>query len=122
MLTRTIWVSCFPLFLKKRDACPDIPQGGIVRGFCPVEAGFGPAERDFLTSFVNFAELTSFGSYPPVGGSSTFAPAVKYIGRIQHSGDPPVIFDYRDSKIDYFEKMFKQRNRYYKKLTKEVNV
>lgn len=25
-------------------------------------------------------------------------------------------------KIDYFEKMFKQRNRYYKKLTKEVNV
>ncbi len=47
---------------------------------------------------------------------------IQYIGRIQHSGNPPVIFDYRDSKIDYFEKMFKQRNRYYKKLTKEVNV
>jgi superfamily II DNA or RNA helicase len=47
---------------------------------------------------------------------------IQYIGRIQHSGHPPVIFDYRDSKIDYFEKMFKQRNRYYKKLTKEVNV
>jgi superfamily II DNA or RNA helicase len=46
---------------------------------------------------------------------------IQYIGRIQHSGNPPVIFDYRDSKIDYFEKMFKQRNRYYKKLTKEVN-
>lgn len=45
---------------------------------------------------------------------------IQYIGRIQHSGNPPVIFDYRDSKIDYFEKMFKQRNRYYKKLTKEV--
>jgi len=44
---------------------------------------------------------------------------IQYIGRIQHSGNPPVIFDYRDSKIDYFEKMFKQRNRYYKKLTKE---
>lgn len=42
---------------------------------------------------------------------------IQYIGRIQHSGNPPVIFDYRDSKIDYFEKMFKQRNRYYKKLT-----
>lgn len=47
---------------------------------------------------------------------------IQYIGRIQHSGNPPVIFDYRDSKIDYFEKMFKQRNRYYKKLTKRVNV
>ena len=47
---------------------------------------------------------------------------IQYIGRIQHSGNPPVIFDYRDSKIEYFEKMFKQRNRYYKKLTKKVNV
>lgn len=46
---------------------------------------------------------------------------IQYIGRIQHSGNPPVIFDYRDSRIDYFEKMFRQRNRYYKKLTKKVN-
>jgi len=43
---------------------------------------------------------------------------VQYIGRIQRSGKSPVIFDYRDSKIDYFDKMFKQRNRYYKKLLK----
>jgi len=43
---------------------------------------------------------------------------VQYIGRIQRSEKPPVIFDYRDTKIDYFEKMFKQRNRYYKKLLK----
>lgn len=43
---------------------------------------------------------------------------VQYIGRIQRSENPPVIFDYRDPKIDYFEKMFKQRNRYYKKLLK----
>lgn len=43
---------------------------------------------------------------------------VQYIGRIQRSGKPPVIFDYRDAKIDYFNKMFKQRNRYYKKLLK----
>jgi len=41
---------------------------------------------------------------------------VQYIGRIQRSGNPPVIFDYRDVKIDYFDNMFKQRNRYYKKL------
>lgn len=43
---------------------------------------------------------------------------VQYIGRIQRSGKPPVIFDYRDAKIVYFDKMFKQRNRYYKKLLK----
>lgn len=43
---------------------------------------------------------------------------IQYIGRIQRSKKRPVIFDYRDVKIDYFEKMFKQRNRYYKKLLK----
>ncbi len=43
---------------------------------------------------------------------------VQYIGRVQRSGKSPVIFDYRDSKIDYFDKMFKQRNRYYNKLRK----
>ncbi len=43
---------------------------------------------------------------------------IQYIGRIQRSEKRPVIFDYRDTKIDYFEKMFKQRNRYYKKLLK----
>jgi superfamily II DNA or RNA helicase len=43
---------------------------------------------------------------------------MQYIGRIQRSENRPVIFDYRDSKIDYFEKMFKQRKRYYNKLLK----
>ena len=45
---------------------------------------------------------------------------VSYGGKIEndHSENRPVIFDYRDSKIDYFEKMFKQPNRYYKKLLK----
>ena len=43
---------------------------------------------------------------------------IQYIGRIQHSEKPPIIFDYRDKRIDYFEKLFKQRNRYYKKLYK----
>jgi len=41
---------------------------------------------------------------------------IQYMGRIQRSGHPPVIFDYRDSKIDYFEKMFILRKRYYNKL------
>ena len=43
---------------------------------------------------------------------------IQYIGRIQRSEKQPVIFDYRDIKIDYFEKMFKQRKRYYNKLMK----
>jgi len=43
---------------------------------------------------------------------------IQYIGRIQRSEKQPVIFDYRDIKIDYFEKMFKQRKRYYNKLLK----
>lgn len=44
---------------------------------------------------------------------------IQYIGRIQRSEKQPVIFDYRDIKIDYFEKMFKQRKRYYNKLLKK---
>jgi superfamily II DNA or RNA helicase len=43
---------------------------------------------------------------------------IQYIGRIQRSEKAPVIFDYRDNRIDYFEKLFKQRNRYYRKLQK----
>lgn len=43
---------------------------------------------------------------------------IQYIGRIQRSKNPPVIFDYIDSKIEYFEKMFKQRKRYYNRLNK----
>ena len=43
---------------------------------------------------------------------------IQYVGRIQRSEKPPVIYDYRDSRIDYFEKLFKKRNRYYKKLQK----
>jgi len=44
---------------------------------------------------------------------------IQYIGRIQRSDEPPVIVDYRDSKITYFEKLFKKRRRYYNKLVKE---
>ena len=43
---------------------------------------------------------------------------IQYIGRIQRSQKRPVIFDYHDSQIEYFDKMFKQRMRYYNKLLK----
>lgn len=39
----------------------------------------------------------------------------QYIGRIQRTSGKQYIFDYRDQNIPYFEKMFKKRNRYYKK-------
>ncbi len=47
---------------------------------------------------------------------------IQYIGRIQRAKKKPVIYDYRDSKITYFDKMYKQRNRYYNKLRKQELV
>lgn len=41
---------------------------------------------------------------------------VQYIGRLMHSANPKFVFDYRDRKIPFLERQFKQRNRYYKKL------
>lgn len=44
---------------------------------------------------------------------------IQYIGRVQRSTTDPVIYDYRDSKIDYLEKLFQKRNTYYKKFIKD---
>lgn len=41
---------------------------------------------------------------------------VQYIGRVQRSEVSPVIYDYRDHKTPYLEKLFQKRNLYYKKL------
>lgn len=41
---------------------------------------------------------------------------IQYIGRVQRSELTPVIYDYRDIKIDYLNAMFLKRNVYYKKL------
>jgi superfamily II DNA or RNA helicase len=43
---------------------------------------------------------------------------IQYIGRIQRSKSQQTIFDYRDKNIDYCEKLFKKRNRYYRKMNK----
>lgn len=43
---------------------------------------------------------------------------VQYIGRVQRSPVAPVIHDYRDYRIEYFDNLFKQRNKYYRKLMK----
>lgn len=39
----------------------------------------------------------------------------QYIGRIQRSKNHQVIYDYRDSKVTFFEKLFKRRCTYYRK-------
>ncbi len=43
----------------------------------------------------------------------------QYIGRIQRSEGTKFLYDYRDKQIPYLESMFKKRNRYYRKLTKQ---
>ena len=40
---------------------------------------------------------------------------VQYIGRLLHSTNPKFVLDYRDKKVAFLERQFKQRNRYYKK-------
>jgi len=41
---------------------------------------------------------------------------IQYIGRVQRSEVSPVIYDYRDHRIPYLERLFQKRNLYYKKL------
>ena len=43
---------------------------------------------------------------------------IQYIGRVQRSEIAPTIYDYRDIKIDYLNKMFLKRNVYYRKFDK----
>lgn len=47
---------------------------------------------------------------------------VQYIGRVQRSELVPTIYDYRDYKIDYLNKLFLKRNTYYRKLEKQANL
>lgn len=41
---------------------------------------------------------------------------IQYIGRVQRSEIVPTIYDYRDHKILYLEKLFQKRNAYYNKI------
>ena len=43
---------------------------------------------------------------------------IQYMGRVQRSEVCPTIYDYRDIKIDYLNRMFLKRNVYYRKLEK----
>lgn len=47
---------------------------------------------------------------------------IQYIGRVQRSSIKPVIYDYRDTRIEYLEGLFKQRNKYYRKLLQSGQI
>ncbi len=47
---------------------------------------------------------------------------IQYMGRVQRSELRPVIYDYRDIKIDYLNKMFLKRNTYYRKLERQTTL
>ncbi|MGL2995161.1 TOTE conflict system archaeo-eukaryotic primase domain-containing protein [Flavobacterium sp. TSSA_36] len=47
---------------------------------------------------------------------------IQYIGRVQRSDITPTIYDYRDIKIDYLDKMFLKRNTYYRKIIKQATL
>ena len=44
---------------------------------------------------------------------------IQYMGRVQRSEITPTIYDYRDIKIDYLNRMFLKRNVYYRKMEKQ---
>jgi len=41
---------------------------------------------------------------------------IQYLGRVQRTEATPVIYDYRDIHVDYLERLFRQRSRYYQRL------
>lgn len=47
---------------------------------------------------------------------------IQYIGRVQRSEINPTIYDYRDIKIDYLNKLFLKRNTYYRQITKQITL
>ncbi len=47
---------------------------------------------------------------------------VQYIGRVQRSEVTPTIYDYRDIKIDYLNKLFLKRNTFYRKIDRQVTL
>jgi len=46
----------------------------------------------------------------------------QYIGRLRESGDQKLIIDYRDKKIPFLERQFKQRERFYKRSSARILI
>lgn len=47
---------------------------------------------------------------------------IQYIGRVQRGEVSPWIYDYRDVKIEYLNRLFLKRNLYYRKLEKQASL
>lgn len=47
---------------------------------------------------------------------------IQYIGRVQRSEINPTIYDYRDIKIDYLNKLFLKRNTYYRQIARQASL
>lgn len=47
---------------------------------------------------------------------------IQYIGRVQRSEVNPTIYDYRDIKIDYLNKLFLKRNSYYRQIARQASL
>ena len=47
---------------------------------------------------------------------------IQYIGRVQRSEITPVIYDYRDRKIEYLNRLFLKRNTYYRHLDRHATL
>jgi len=47
---------------------------------------------------------------------------IQYIGRVQRSEINPTIYDYRDIRIDYLNKLFLKRNTYYRQIARQANL
>jgi superfamily II DNA or RNA helicase len=47
---------------------------------------------------------------------------IQYIGRVQRSEVTPTIYDYRDLKMDYLNKLFLKRNTWYRKIEKQATL
>ncbi len=47
---------------------------------------------------------------------------IQYMGRVQRSEVSPTVYDYRDIKIGYLNRMFLKRNVYYRKLEKQRSL
>lgn len=47
---------------------------------------------------------------------------IQYIGRVQRSEVTPTIYDYRDIKIDYLNKLFLKRNTLYRRIDKQATL
>ena len=47
---------------------------------------------------------------------------IQYIGRVQRSAVAPVIYDYRDHRIDYLNRLFLQRNKHYRHFDRQATL